>query len=565
MVWSSDSCNDQSFNQTRDPCVGLSTIQVSASSSQSAVAAAAALVNAVSSCCMNLCLTFLPPYLQPRKGNGYGGMPAGMGAGQEAVIFSYGDDEKRVAFLEKRDQNSSSSYSGGGDGAAAAALVERSGTVWTAVAHIITGVIGSGVLSLQWSVAQLGWAAGPAAMVMFAAVTLVSAFLLCDCYRSPHPLLGPSRNRSYLQAVNLTLGRTKAWACGVLVHTSMYGIGIAYTITAAISMRSIQQSACTTYNNNNNKKEDGACDMSWHMLVFGLAEMFMSQIPNFHDIQWLSNVAALMSLAYSFIGLGLGFARVLENGYVKGSMTGIRGATPVDKMWKVSQALGDIAFAYPYSLILIEIQDTLKSPPSENETMKKASTVAILVTTVFYLCCGGFGYAAFGEDTPGNLLTGFTHPHWLLDFANACIVLHILGGYQVYCQPVFATAEKWLVETFPDSILVRHSSVKLPVPAAGRNVEVKVLRLCFRTLYVASTTAIAMMFPYFNQVIGVLGGFMYWPVSIYFPVEMYVKQREVEAWTVKWVLLHLFSVFCLLLICFALVGSVQGLLTAHLG
>jgi hypothetical protein len=30
------------------------------------------------------------------------------------------------------------------------------GNVWTAVAHIITGVIGSGVLSLAWSMAQLG-------------------------------------------------------------------------------------------------------------------------------------------------------------------------------------------------------------------------------------------------------------------------------------------------------------------------------------------------------------------------------------------------------------------------
>jgi len=30
--------------------------------------------------------------------------------------------------------------------------------------------------------------------------------------------------------------------------------------------------------------------------------------------------------------------------------------TPVQKIWRVSQAIGDIAFAYPYSLILLEIQ-----------------------------------------------------------------------------------------------------------------------------------------------------------------------------------------------------------------
>lgn len=65
--------------------------------------------------------------------------------------------------------------------------------------------------------------------------------------------------------------------------------------------------------------------------------------------------------------------------------------------------------------------------------MKKASMVAVFITTFFYLCCGCFGYAAFGDETPGNLLTGFGfyEPYWLIDFANICIVIHLVGGYQV--------------------------------------------------------------------------------------------------------------------------------------
>jgi len=41
---------------------------------------------------------------------------------------------------------------------------------------------------------------------------------------------------------------------------------------------------------------------------------------------------------------------------IKGSITGAPAATRVKKLWLVFEALGDIAYAYPYALILFEIQ-----------------------------------------------------------------------------------------------------------------------------------------------------------------------------------------------------------------
>lgn len=80
------------------------------------------------------------------------------------------------------------------------------GTTWTALAHIITGVIGAGVLSLSWSVAQLGWISGPLCIIVFALITLVSANLISDCYRYPDPEFGHVRCPSYAEAVRLYLG-----------------------------------------------------------------------------------------------------------------------------------------------------------------------------------------------------------------------------------------------------------------------------------------------------------------------------------------------------------------------
>jgi hypothetical protein len=62
--------------------------------------------------------------------------------------------------------------------------------------------------------------------------------------------------------------------------------------------------------------------------------------------------------------------------------------------------------------------------------MKKASMISILVTTFFYLCCGCFGYAAFGKDAPGNLVTGFGfyEPYWLIGFATPALSFTCWAG-----------------------------------------------------------------------------------------------------------------------------------------
>ncbi|KAK3009641.1 hypothetical protein RJ639_015180 [Escallonia herrerae] len=432
--------------------------------------------------------------------------------------------------------------------------------MWSAIAHIITAVIGSGVLSLAWSTAQLGWIAGPVVMLCFATVTYISSSLLSDCYRSPDTVSG-ARNSSYTKAVAVNLGRRQTWLCGLLQYSSMYGTGVAYTITTSTSMRAIWRADCI--------HQDGhtaPCKYldNMYMLLFGVIQIFMSQIPDFHNMAWLSIVAAIMSFSYSFIGWGLGFTKIIENGKIEGSIGGVPADSVPEKIWLVFQALGDIAFAYPYALVLLEIQDTLKSPPPEKQTMKKASMAAIFITTFFYLGCGCFGYAAFGNHTPGNLLIGFEsyEPYWLVDFANACVILHLVGGYQLYSQPLFAFAERWFTEKFPDSGFMKNFyTCKFPLLPGF---QLNLFRLCFRTAYVVTTTRFAMVFPYFNQILGLLGVLNLWPSAIYFPVQMYLVQKKIRVWTRKWLILQTFSIVCLLVSVIALIGSIEGLIEAKL-
>jgi len=53
---------------------------------------------------------------------------------------------------------------------------------------------------------------------------------------------------------------------------------------------------------------------------------------------------------------------VIENKKIDGTVAGVTDVPKAQKVWGSLQALGDIAFAYSYSMILIEIQVLVHFP-----------------------------------------------------------------------------------------------------------------------------------------------------------------------------------------------------------
>uniref|UniRef100_A0A0D3G7U4 Amino acid transporter transmembrane domain-containing protein n=1 Tax=Oryza barthii TaxID=65489 RepID=A0A0D3G7U4_9ORYZ len=358
---------------------------------------------------------------------------------------------------------------------------------------------------------MLGWVAGPAVMLLFAFVIYYTSTLLAECYRSGDPCTG-KRNYTYMDAVRANLGGAKVRLCGVIQYANLFGVAIGYTIAASISMLAIKRADCF-----HEKGHKNPCRSSSnpYMILFGVVQIVFSQIPDFDQIWWLSIVAAIMSFTYSTIGLSLGIAQTVANGGFMGSLTGISVGAGVTSMQK-NRAL----------LCVMSCQDTIKAPPpSEAKVMKRATMVSVATTTVFYMLCGCMGYAAFGDRSPDNLLTGFGfyEPFWLLDVANAAIVVHLVGAYQVFVQPIFAFVE--------------------------------------RSAFVVATTVVSMLLPFFNDVVGFLGAVGFWPLTVYFPVEMYIVQKRIPRWSTRWVCLQLLSLACLAITVASAAGSIAGILS----
>ncbi|CAA3014083.1 amino acid permease 3-like [Olea europaea subsp. europaea] len=167
----------------------------------------------------------------------------------------------------------------------------------------------------------------------------------------------------------------------------------------------------------------------------------------------------------------------------------------------------------------------------------------------------------FGDHSPGNLLTGFGfyNPYWLLDIANAAIVIHLVGAYQVYSQPLFAFVEKSALEWFPNSKFIT-KEIQVPIPGY-KPLKLNLFRLVWRTIFVIITTIISMLMPFFNDVVGILGAFGFWPLTVYFPVEMYIVQKKIPKWSARWLSLQILSVACLIISIAAAAGSFAGVVS----
>ncbi|ONK68324.1 uncharacterized protein A4U43_C05F10230 [Asparagus officinalis] len=439
----------------------------------------------------------------------------------------------------------------------------RTGTVWTATAHAITAIVGTGVLTLPWSIAQLGWIIGPIVLVLFAFVTYYCSILLSDCYRSPDPIKG-RRNYTYMDAIRAFLGEKDVSLCGIVQYLILWGTMVGYTITACMSMMAIKLSHC--YHKNG---KSAVCEASGILygIMFGVVEVILSQFPNLEKVSILSYTAAAMSILYSFIALYLSAIKFSAHQQVRGTVLGVDtggNISAATKVWHCFQALGNIAFAYTYAMVLIEIQDTLKSPPPENRTMRKANVYGIGGTTIFYIFLGLVGYAAFGSDAPGNILTGFYEPFWLIDIANIAVLIHLIGAYQVFSQPLFAFYEHWLATKWPNSGFFNKVYTFKACFPKSRSFKFTLCKLLVRTTFVILTTVVSLMLPFFNAIVGLLGALGFWPLTVYYPITMYLAQAKIRRGNSKWVALQLMSCICLLVSLVSVVGSIADI-AQHLG
>jgi amino acid permease len=117
--------------------------------------------------------------------------------------------------------------------------------------------------------------------------------------------------------------------------------------------------------------------------------------------------------------------------------------------------------------------------------------------------------------------------------------LHVLASYQVFSHPIFEAVETWLA------------------PRA-KNVSRLTLRIVWRSLYVLLVTLVAASFPFFGEIVGLIGAIGFVPMTFIMPHVLWLLSQQGQLGMqkyVSWVLMVIFIVIAIL----SFIGSVASI------
>ncbi|XP_057970172.1 lysine histidine transporter 1-like [Malania oleifera] len=368
-------------------------------------------------------------------------------------------------------------------------------------------MVGAGVLGLPYAMSELGWGPGSVIMIMSWIITLYTLWQMVEM----HEMVPRKRFDRYHELGQHAFGE-KLGLYIVVPQQLMVevGVNIVYMVTGGKSLKKFHDIVCS------------GCKpirTTYFIMIFGSVHFFLSHLPNFNSITFVSLAAAVMSLSYSTIAW---VASAHHKGIQAAVQYGPRAASTVGGVFGFFSALGDVAFAFAGHNVVLEIQATIPSTPEKpsKKPMWKGVVVAYIVVALCYFPVALIGYWVFGNSVEDNILISLERPAWLVAIANLFVVVHVIGSYQVFAMPVFDMMESWLV-------------------VKRKFQPTRWLRFITRTTYVALTMFIAMSFPFFGGLLSFFGGFAFAPTSYFLPcimwLSIYKPKRFGLSWFANWI------------------------------
>ncbi|XP_017433387.1 lysine histidine transporter 2 [Vigna angularis] len=388
-------------------------------------------------------------------------------------------------------------------------------------------MVGAGVLTLPYAMSMMGWGPGSVILILSWIITLFTLWQMVEM----HEMVPGERLDRYHELGQKAFGEKLGLYIVVPLQLLVeVGTCIVYMVTGGNSLKKFHETVCPSCQE---------IRSSYWIMVFASVNFVLSLCPNFNSISAVSLAAAVMSLAYSTIA----WVASLKKGTVENVDYGYKAHSTADGVFNFMTAMGDVAFAYAGHNVVLEIQATIPSTPEKPSkiAMWKGVIVAYLGVGFCYFPVAFIGYYIFGNSVDDNILITLEKPSWLIAAANMFVIVHVIGGYQVFSMPVFDMMETFLVKRM--KFRPRFT-----------------LRFVARTVFVLLTMLIGICIPFFGSLLGFLGGFAFAPTTYFLPCIIWLKLYKPKRFSLSWIVNWTCIVLGVLLVILAPIGSLRKII-----
>lgn len=293
----------------------------------------------------------------------------------------------------------------------------RNAKWWYSAFHNVTAMVGAGVLSLPYAMANLGWGPGVAILILSWVITLYTLWQMVQM----HEMVPGKRFDRYHELGQHAFG--EKLGLYIVVPQQLIcevGVNIVYMVTGGTSLKKFHNTV---------RKDSKEIKTTYFIMIFASVHFVLSHLPNFNSISGVSLAAAVMSLTYSTIA----WSASVHKGVQPDVDYSYKATTTPGRVFNFFTALGDVAFAYAGHNVVLEIQATIPSTPEKPSKgpMWKGVLIAYLVVALCYFPVALIGYWMFGNSVHDNILISLEKPAWLIAAANMFVVIHVIGSYQV--------------------------------------------------------------------------------------------------------------------------------------